>query len=236
MDRAEQAAGERRVSTGALVRKTIIGVAIVVALIFVPAGRLDWIAGWAFLGCFLAFVAVAAGWMLVRDPGLLAERNRPVAEAGTPHDRIVIALVVLAELAVIIVCGLDVRFGWSGLPLAVQIAAWAALFPAMALPTWVLISNPYASHVERVQAERGHTVVEHGAYRSVRHPMYAGVVLVGLLLPLALGSRIALIPGVLFSALFIYRTAHEDRMLQRSLAGYAEYARTVRFRLFPGIW
>jgi protein-S-isoprenylcysteine O-methyltransferase Ste14 len=31
-------------------------------------------------------------------------------------------------------------------------------------------------------------------------------------------------------------TAIEDRMLQEELAGYADYAARVRYRLVPGLW
>ena len=32
------------------------------------------------------------------------------------------------------------------------------------------------------------------------------------------------------------RTMIEDRMLQRSLEGYADYSGRVRYRLIPGVW
>lgn len=34
----------------------------------------------------------------------------------------------------------------------------------------------------------------------------------------------------------IVRTGLEDRTLQWELPGYPEYARQVRYRLFPGVW
>ena len=37
-------------------------------------------------------------------------------------------------------------------------------------------------------------------------------------------------------ALLVVRTNLEDRMLQRELDGYADYAANVRFRLIPGLW
>ena len=46
----------------------------------------------------------------------------------------------------------------------------------------------------------------------------------------------ALIPALLFSLAFVLRTASEDRLLQRDLPGYANYAQQVRYRLLPGIW
>ena len=41
----------------------------------------------------------------------------------------------------------------------------------------------------------------------------------------------------LLAALMMFiRTVYEDRMLNKELAGYAEYAQKVRYRLFPGFW
>jgi len=53
---------------------------------------------------------------------------------------------------------------------------------------------------------------------------------------LALGSLWALIPGSLFSALLVGRTALEDRTLQDELEGYKAYAWQVPYRLIPHLW
>jgi protein-S-isoprenylcysteine O-methyltransferase Ste14 len=36
--------------------------------------------------------------------------------------------------------------------------------------------------------------------------------------------------------ILIYRTMIEDQMLREELAGYADYAAKVRYRLIPRIW
>jgi protein-S-isoprenylcysteine O-methyltransferase Ste14 len=41
--------------------------------------------------------------------------------------------------------------------------------------------------------------------------------------------------GAVFIIMFI-RTALEDKILQKELPGYFQYAKEVEFRLFPGIW
>ena len=42
---------------------------------------------------------------------------------------------------------------------------------------------------------------------------------------------------VIFSLPFLlYRAITEDRILQKELAGYSDYAARVRWRLVPGIW
>jgi protein-S-isoprenylcysteine O-methyltransferase Ste14 len=53
---------------------------------------------------------------------------------------------------------------------------------------------------------------------------------------LALGSWLTALVGLLLVPWFIRRTALEDRVLQEQLQGYAAYAQTVRYRLFPGLW
>ena len=75
-----------------------------------------------------------------------------------------------------------------------------------------------------------------GPYRYVRHPAYLGAMLYELAAPIVLASWWALPPSLLNAILLVLRTALEDRTLQAELAGYAEYAHRVRYRLLPGIW
>ncbi len=96
--------------------------------------------------------------------------------------------------------------------------------------------NTYLSDAVRIQEDRGHKVCRTGPYKYVRHPMYTGIIFVMLCLPFALGSFFALIPAIIIVALFIIRTALEDKTLQEELLGYKEYTETARFRLFPGLW
>lgn len=53
---------------------------------------------------------------------------------------------------------------------------------------------------------------------------------------LLLASWWAVIPGMLAALLMFIRTVYEDRMLLAELEGYSDYAREVRWRLFPGVW
>ena len=98
------------------------------------------------------------------------------------------------------------------------------------------LSNYWFSSVVRIQADRGHVVCDSGPYRIVRHPGYAGYILPLLGIVLALGSLWTLIPAAVALVIAVIRTALEDRTLQEELPGYQEYARRVRYRLFPGIY
>ena len=79
-------------------------------------------------------------------------------------------------------------------------------------------------------------VVTSGPYHLVRHPMYAGAILLLLFAPLALGSWVALpfpLPLILVVAI---RSVEEEKFLRANLAGYADYCLKVRYRLVPYIW
>lgn len=206
------------------------------AVLFAVAGRLDWVEGWLLAGAVMVYLGGGAIVGVVRDPELIKERSSAVSSARG-LEKAVLLLVFTLCAAIIIIAALDAgRFGWSVMPVVIKALGWLLILPALALPMWVGMVNTYASAVVRVQQERGHHVITGGPYRYVRHPMYVGMVLLGIGIPLALGSWWALVPGLMWSITFVLRTAQEDSVLQRDLSGYAEYAQQVRYRLIPGIW
>ncbi len=207
------------------------------ALLFVSAGRLDWVEAWALIAAYGAFLAAYAWWGLRRDPEQLRERGRArKAENVKPWDRAIMAAYTVFLLLTPIVAGLDARFRWSAVPAPAKLLAWLGLAFAGALILWAITANTYLSRMARIQDDRGQVAVTTGPYRFVRHPMYLGVILLFLGMPVALGSWWALLPGAAIGALFVLRTAKEDRMLQDELSGYPEYAQRVRYRLVPGVW
>ena len=105
-----------------------------------------------------------------------------------------------------------------------------------AFAAWAFAENRFFSSVVRIQEDRGHAVCDSGPYRIVRHPGYAGNILPLLGIVLALGSLWTLIPAAVALVIAVIRTALEDRTLLEELPGYQEYARRVRYRLFPGIY
>jgi len=155
-----------------------------------------------------------------------------------PWDRILMPLMSLGfPLITYIVSGLDERFGWSpDLPNVIQIMALVLIFAGSMLGTWAMIANRFFSSHVRIQTDRGHTVVNSGPYRFMRHPSYAGVLLAWIATPIFFSSTWAAIPAVLAGIVVVLRTALEDRTLQAKLPGYREYAQIVRYRLVPGIW
>jgi protein-S-isoprenylcysteine O-methyltransferase Ste14 len=218
--------------------KTIISLVIFAVVLFVPAGRVDWLAGWALLGGFIIAVGLLAVWMGRRDPALMAERqNAAKAENVKNWDQVIMTVYSGLLLVLLVVASVDAGgMGWSRVPLVVRVIGWLGLGVALVIVWRVMAENTYLSERVRIQEERGHQVVTTGPYQVVRHPMYVGIIIAVLSVPLALGSWWALLPAAFIVILFIVRTALEDRTLMEELPGYQEYAQQVGYRLLPGIW
>jgi len=173
------------------------------------------------------------------NPDLLAERAQSLdREDVRGWDRLILFfLLLVGPLAMMIVAGLDERFGWSPqIPLTPRLVALAIMVLGYTVGTWAMAVNRYYSAVVRIQKDRGQTVITDGPYRFVRHPSYATGIVASLMIPILLDSLWALIPTILVALGTIIRTALEDRTLLEELDGYEEYAAQVRYRLLPGIW
>jgi protein-S-isoprenylcysteine O-methyltransferase Ste14 len=213
-----------------------IGVVMLALLLFLTAGTVNWIAGWAMVIVMAGWVMATALVVIPRCPELLAERLGPKKGAKT-WDTILLSLYGVAMMILWIVAGLDLRYSWSsGIGPVAQIIAMLLVIAGHTLVVWATGVNAFFSQVVRIQTERGHTVVSDGPYQRVRHPAYAGAILLVFGAPIMLGSWWALIPGVLCAVLMIARTALEDKTLLAELPGYPEYTQRVRYRLLPGVW
>lgn len=219
-----------RIATGGL------GLAVFTVAWFGIAGRVTWWQGWAFLLTSIIYVSILVWHLSKVDPELVRERNRP-ADKAEAWDRVVMGIHSVILLVLLILAALDGgRYVWSAVPLAVQVIGWILLVVAGVMVWHVMTTNAYLSSWARLQEDRGQVVIQEGAYRRIRHPMYLGIIVAFLGIPLLLGSWWAMIPSVVIVGLFVYRTCREDQMLIDGLAGYAEYTERVRYRLLPGIW
>ncbi|HVI96430.1 MAG TPA: isoprenylcysteine carboxylmethyltransferase family protein [Anaeromyxobacter sp.] len=220
-------------------RKSFAGLAslllVLAAATFLPAGTLRfwqaWVYGSVFLGCTLLITL----HFLRSDPALIQRRLAagPAAERR-PVQRIVQALASLCFLALFVVAGLDHRLGWSSVPAPVSLAADALVAVGFAIVFLVFRENSHASAVIEVSA--GQRVVSTGPYRRVRHPMYAGALLLLAATPPALGTLVALPLVAALAAVLVARIVDEERLLSAELPGYRDYCREVRHRLVPHVW
>jgi protein-S-isoprenylcysteine O-methyltransferase Ste14 len=209
------------------------------AILFISAGTLDWSMAWIL--SITAIVLTVHSRIAARraNPDLLKERAQYAQVQDVKGwDRVLVPLVGLwGPMVMMLVAGLDKRFGWSSqIPLVYQFAALGVAILGFLLGTWAMVANRYFSAVVRIQHDREHAVCTDGPYRHVRHPGYAGAIVYYLAIPVILSSWWTFIPALAVILLISVRTALEDRTLQEELNGYAAYAQRVHYRLLPGIW
>jgi protein-S-isoprenylcysteine O-methyltransferase Ste14 len=213
--------------------QVVIQYLVMAFILFLTSGKLDWIWAWSYMGVNVIILAINSQ---VLSPELMAERGE-IKENVEPWDRTVGLIGSIFTIAVIILPGLDLRFGWSP-PLTPSLQIIGLIFYALGMGwfTWSMASNPFFSASVRIQMDRDQTVATGGPYRYVRHPGYIGYTIAWIATAITLGSLWTLIPAILIVISIIIRTALEDKTLQQKLPGYKDYAEEVRYRLIPGVW
>ncbi|HWB08070.1 MAG TPA: isoprenylcysteine carboxylmethyltransferase family protein [Pirellulales bacterium] len=214
---------------------SLLSFLLVLGLVQFLPGGIGWWQGWLFFAVFLLEVALGALYLWRRNPEIFVARSK--IHSGTkPWDKVVMFFLLSSLMAIFPVAGLENRFRWSSVPTWGIVSGYVLFTVGMLGSIWVEAVNKFAEPSVRIQTERGHTVVDTGPYRFVRHPMYATAFLLFFGFALALGSFWALVPAAVASLVLIVRTALEDRTLQNELAGYRQYAQRVRYRLIPHVW
>ena len=205
--------------------------------LFLPAGTLDWPAGWVFLGLLFGFMTATGLMLLRRDPDLLAERLSLSRPGQQRWDRWLLPVFHVVATAWLVLMPLDaVRWHWSHIP--PWLAGIGALVMVCSLTVGYLTfrENSYLSTIVRVQHDRGHTVVTTGPYRYVRHPLYAAVTAFMPATALLLGSWSGLAVSPLLIGILALRSVAEEHVLQAQLTGYDTYMSHVPYRLIPRVW
>ncbi len=207
-----------------------------VALVFLPVGRMDWIPGWIFIAVLVAAFGFSA--LLVARVNPVIYRARSRFQPGTKRwDLVLVALILAAMVVEIPFATLDAgRKGWSDVPLWAVLIGYVLLIGGIAVTAWAQAVNPFFEPGVRIRKERAQRVITSGPYRVIRHPGYMAAIAMFIGMPLALASWWALLPAMLAIALLVLRTGLEDRLLQAELSGYADYARQTRYRLMRGLW
>lgn len=217
------------------IKQVLIGMIILSAILFVSAGRIDWVWGWVYVGIYTISLLINAIMALRVNPEVINQRGRK-PENQPEWDKTLMKVYTPFVFASPIVAGLDARFGWSEVPLWLHLVAIPLGLLAYLIISRAMAHNPFLAQQVAVQTEAGHKVATTGPYNVVRHPMYISMILSQLISPLILGSWWMFIPGTLSALIITVRTALEDRTLQEELDGYKEYAGQVKYRLIPGIW
>jgi protein-S-isoprenylcysteine O-methyltransferase Ste14 len=210
--------------------------ALLTAILILGSGRLDWIAGWAYIVVISLAPAITTRMLARKHPDLLMERAK-LQRDTKPWDKVLAPLIaIVLPMAMWIVAAIDKRCGWSHLGAAWQAAGFVVMVAGIVLVYRAMSANRFFASTVRIQKDRGQTVVSAGPYACVRHPGYLGMLANMLATPVALGAVYAGIPAGLCAVVLVLRTALEDRVLRAELNGYEEYARRVRGRLIPAVW
>ncbi len=221
-----------------LIVQTAVWIAVTAAILLIAAGTLRWPGAWVFLAEMGGGGLAIGLWLAKHDPGLLAERLSPVIQRKqAAGDKILITGVVVLWHAWLVFMALDsMRYRLSHVPAWLQGVGALGPLASLYIGYRVFRENTFAVPVVKVQKERGQKVVTTGPYRYVRHPMYAGAILLFLGTPLLLGSWYGLAVTPILTVLLAVRIVIEERTLIDGLEGYGEYMSRVRYRLLPGIW
>ena len=220
-----------KLAFGALT-KFAVGLLLVGALLFLPAGSIAYPNGWLFIGLLFIPMLLLGTVLLIKAPKLLEKRLGVKEKENTQKG--VVAVSGLLFVGGFVVAGLDFRFGWSNVPTWVVTVASAILLVSYCLYAEVMRENAYLSRTVEVQENQ--TVIDTGLYGIVRHPMYAVTLWLFLSIPLVLGSWWALLCFAPYVLVIVIRICNEEKVLASGLEGYTEYKKRVKYRILPWIW
>ena len=212
--------------------KFLMGLLVVCALLFIPAGTINYWNAWVFVGVLFIPMFIAGIIMMIKNPELLKQRLD--AKEKESEQKLVILGSGIMFLSGFIVAGLNYRYQWFVLPNVAVIIASIIFIISYILYAEVLRENTYLSRTIKVQENQ--KVVDSGLYGIVRHPMYAITILLFLSMPLILGSIYSFIIFLIYPILIALRIKNEEEVLEKELNGYIEYKKKVKYRIIPFIW
>jgi protein-S-isoprenylcysteine O-methyltransferase Ste14 len=204
-------------------------------LLFLSAGTIHYWQGWVYLAIFTAASFITKVYLMITDRALLERRMKGGPRAETrPAQKLIMLAVSICFLALLVVPGLDRRFGWSRVPLTVVALGDLMVATGFFLIALVYRENTFSSAT--IEITENQKVISTGPYAAVRHPMYASASLYLFGTPIALGSYWDLLPVIVMIPFLIWRIFDEERLLATELQGYSEYQKRVRYRLLPFVW
>src|SRR6185369_255070 len=203
--------------------------------LFLPAGTLHFSQAWLYWFVFSFSCLLITVYFLKYDKKLIERRLNvgPGAEKET-SQKIIQAITGLTFVAMMLFPGIDHRFMWSSLPPMISIVAEVFVALGFYIIFLVFKENSFTSAI--IETDKEQKVISTGPYHLVRHPMYAGALLLFFATPFALGSSWMLVFSVLLTIMMIIRLLEEEKFLVKNLKGYADYRHKTRYRLIPFIW
>ena len=212
--------------------KFVLGIIVLGALLFVPAGSIKYWNGWLLMGILFIPMFIAGIVLMIKNPELLKKRLN--AKETEKEQKLVILFSGIMFISGFIVAGLNYRYSWFMLPNIVVIISSVLFVIAYILYAEVLRENTYLSRTIEVQENQ--KVIDTGLYGIVRHPMYAATILLFLSMPLILGSIFSFVIFLVYPVIIAKRIKNEEIVLEKDLQGYSEYKEKVKYKVIPFIW
>ena len=212
--------------------KFAFGLIIVSALLFLPAGTINYSYGWLFIALLFIPMFIAGIILMFKNPELLKRRLN--AKEKEQEQKAVLIYSAIMFISGFIIAGLNYRYKWIVLPNYVVIISAILFIIAYILYAEVLRENAYL--LRTIEVTKDQKLVDTGMYAIVRHPMYAVTLLLFLTIPLILNSLISFIIFLIYPFIIIKRLKNEELVLEKDLKGYKEYENKVKYRLIPFIW
>lgn len=219
-----------------LKRKSIVGsvlfIGMLAILLFAPAWTLNFWQAWVYLGVFATSHALTTRYLWKRDPKLLERRAKggPGVEKEKKQKPIWL-FYFLVFIGMFIVASLNHRFSWTEVPLYAVIAGDVLVALGFFIMFRVYKENTYTATTVEVASDQ--KVISTGPYALVRHPFYAGALVMEFGTPLGLGSWRGLLMLIPLTLIIVWRLLEEEKFLIKELPGYSEYFQKVRYRLVP---
>jgi protein-S-isoprenylcysteine O-methyltransferase Ste14 len=214
-----------------------LGLIIFATLVIAPAGTMRFWQGWLLVALIVIPFLASIAYFYKTDPKVIERRMQRTEKVGLQKH-----LMRWGQpffFLALMLPGFDFRFGWTReltgpVPLWFQLAAQGFVCGGLLVMILVLKVNSFASRTIRV--ETGQPVISSGPYALIRHPMYAGNLLMGLATPIALGSYVTLPIFALLIPFYVTRLLNEEKVLRQELPGYLEFCLHTRSRLIPHVW
>ena len=214
------------------ITKFTFGFIIIALLLFIPAGTLNYLNAWLFIGILFVPMFIVGIILMIKNPDLLRKRlNSKEKEA---EQGILLLLGGVMFICGFVVAGLNYRFEWIILPKYIVYIGTIIFLLAYVLYAEVLRENMYLSRIIEIQENQ--KVIDKGLYGIVRHPMYLSTILLFLSIPLVLGSLFSFLIFMIYPFIIAKRIKNEEKVLEQGLKGYLEYKEKVRYRVIPFIW
>ncbi|MDP1735841.1 MAG: isoprenylcysteine carboxylmethyltransferase family protein [Caulobacter sp.] len=200
-----------------------------------------WPTAWLFVATFGLISCLASGLLAVLRPASFRVRQQSFVAPREKQQPLVDSLGLLFYLAFTLCWLASIPLDVFRLkllaapPLPVQAIGAVSVILGLSIAYLAIGQNRFAAPTIHDQSAEAQQVIQSGLYAVVRHPFYAGMLLVYPGAALWLGSYAAAISSIGFLILTLARVVIEERYLREHLPGYGAYAKRVRVKLIPGL-